>query len=100
MTSAPLAPRPARHSTDLLEALRTGFRSFREGVHEAIQNLRSDIRADSAHVRSGLSGLRKDVQALTVRMAHIEGFLLGYFAARGPSTATTTPERPRRQPPS
>lgn len=84
MTSAPLAPRPARHSTDLLEALRTGFRSFREGVHEAIQSFRSDIRADSAHIRGDLVGLRSDIHSLTVRMARIQDSLVGYFTARGP----------------
>ena len=84
----------------LREDLRVGFRDLRQEVHADFQNPRAEVRSDSAHIRGDLAGLRKDIQALTVRMAHIEGFLLGYFAARGPSTATTTPERPRRQPPS
>ena len=77
----------------LRQDLRADFRSFRTGIradiqgfrqefHEDIQNLRTDVRADSAHVRGDLAGLRKDIQALTVRTARIEGFLVGYFAAR------------------
>ena len=69
-------------------SLRTGIRAdtrgLRPGFRANIQSLRADIRADSAHVRGDLAGLRRDIQALTVRMARIEGFLVGYFAARGP----------------
>ena len=71
-----------------IRSLRTGIRADIQGLRQAsranIQNLRADVRADSAHNRGDLAGLRKDIQALTVRMARIEGFLVGYFAARGP----------------
>ena len=36
------------------------------------------------HIRGNLAGLRSDIQALTVRIARIEAFLMGYFATRGP----------------
>ena len=68
----------------LREDLRADFRGLRQEVRADIQNLRANVRPDSAHIRGDLAGLRQDIQALTARMARIEGFLVGYFAARGP----------------
>ena len=80
-------------------SLRTGGRAdlegFRQEVRADIQNvrvkvrsdtesLRAEVRADFAHVRGDLTDLRRDVQTLTVRMARVERFLVGFFAARGP----------------
>ena len=50
------------------------------------RSLRTGRRADFARkdVHGDLAGLRKDIQALTVRMARIEGFLVGFFAECGP----------------
>ena len=67
-----------------LRALRAEIRGLREDFRSDIQDLRQGIRADVSHVHNDLAGLRKDIQTLIVRMARIEGFLLGYFAARGP----------------
>ena len=68
----------------LREDLRADFQGLRQEIHQDFHNLRADIRADSAHIRGDFAGLRRDLQALTVRIARIEGFLVGYFAARGP----------------
>ena len=66
----------------LRQDLRADFKGLRQEVRQDFKNLRTDIRSGSAHVRGDLAGLRKDIQALTVRMARIEGLLVGYFAAR------------------
>ncbi len=67
----------------LREDFRAEFRGLRQEDHEHVHNVRTDVRADSAHIRGDLAGLRSDIQALTVRMARIDDFLVGYFAARG-----------------
>ena len=64
--------------------IRAEIRGLREDFRSDIQDLRQGIRADVAHVHNDLAGLRRDIQALTVRMARIEGFLVGYFAEHGP----------------
>ena len=80
---------------ELRQDLRGDFRSLRSGIRADTRGLRPEfraniqslgvaIRADTAHVRGDLTGLRNDIQALTVRVARIEGLLVGYFAARGP----------------
>ena len=75
----------------LRTGLRADFQGLRQEIRADLQNLRADVRADSAHIRGDLTGLRKDIQALTVRMARVEGFLVGYFAE-------TRPPRPPRRP--
>ena len=69
-------------------ALRAEIQGLREDFRSDIQDLRQGIRADVAHVHNDLAGLRRDIQALTVRMARIEGFLVGFFAECGPATTT------------
>ena len=69
-------------------ALRAEIQGLREEFRYGIRSLRTEFRADvqgfRQEVRGDFADLRRDVQALTVRMARIEGFLLGYFAERGP----------------
>ena len=62
--------------------IRADIQGLRQAFHAGIQDPRTDIRADSAHVRGNLADLRSDIQALTVRMARLEGFIVGYFAGR------------------
>ena len=75
-----------------LRALRAEIRTETQGLRQAlradIQSLRTEDHADFAHVRGDLAGLRKDIQGLNVRMARIEGFLVGFFAECGPATTT------------
>ena len=68
----------------LREDLRADIQGFRQEFRADIQDLRQGVRADVAHVRGDLAGLRKDIKTLNVRMARIEGFLVGYFAEHGP----------------
>ena len=72
---------------NLRDYLRTEFQGLRHEVHADFQNPRAEVRSDTAQFRGDLTGLRKDIQALNVRIARIEGFLVGYFAARGPESA-------------
>lgn len=57
---------------------------MRKDCRAGVRGLRQDVRSDPSHICGDLAGLRRDIQALTVRMARIEGLLLGYVAARGP----------------
>lgn len=78
---------------------RRNIRALRAEICAGIQGLREDFRADFRSLRTGgradihgfrqevrgnFADLRRDVQNLTVRTARIEGFLVGYFAARDP----------------
>ena len=53
-----------------------GIRSLRTEFRAAAQRSRQEDRGDFADSHN-------DIQALTVRMARIKGFLVGYFATRG-----------------
>ena len=64
--------------------VRAGIRSLRKERRAGVRGLRQDVRSDSSHICGDLADLRRDIQDLTVRMARMEGLLLGYVAARGP----------------
>ena len=64
--------------------VRAGIHGLRKDCRAGVRGLRQDVRSDPSHICGDLAGLRRDIQALTVRMARIEGLLLGYVAARGP----------------
>ena len=78
-----------RRNFDALRAeVRAESQGLREDFRDGIRSLRTEFRADvqgsRQEVRGDFADLRSDIQALTVRMARIEGFLVGYFAERGP----------------
>ena len=61
---------------------------LRRGFQDGIRSLRTEFRAGAQRSRQEDRGdfadPHNDIQALTVRMARIKGFLVGYLAARGP----------------
>ena len=63
--------------------LRAETRDFRAGIRAGNQSLRADIQSFRAEVRADNQSLRRDIQALTVRMARLEGRILGLFVGRG-----------------
>ena len=77
-----------RNFRALRAEIRAEIQGLREEFRYGIRSLRTEFRADvqgfRQEVRGDFADLRRDVQALTVRMARVEGFLVGYFAERGP----------------
>ena len=67
--------------------LRANMRRLREEIRADTRRLRAETRDDiqsfQTEVHADTQSLRRDIQALTVRMARLEGLILGLFAGRG-----------------
>lgn len=83
-----------------IDALAGAMEAMRAELHGKIEAVRTELRGDAALIRAELAEVRRDVHALSERVARVEGALTGPWRPPNgaPAASSSTSPAPERAP--